>query len=181
MFCTNCGKKVDEEKMFCTFCGTKLGTANDANASGDSTKIFGIEKKKLLGYGINVAVGIAVIVAVIVKLVNSGPDLQAEAAGLLKQSLEETLEQNEELSQYVNVTEVKDCVLVKEEGNKYTGLAKAVYEAKKANSKGVRSSATVQYDFKVTYDGTNIMLQDGQASDAEHQKLLTLLTEIMSD
>lgn len=163
--------------MFCTFCGAKLGSTNDANASGDSTKIFGIDKKKLLGYGINVAVGIAVIIAVIIKLVNSGPDLQAEAAGLLKQSLE----QNEELSQYVNVKEVKDCVLVKEEGNKYTGLAKAVFEAKKANSKGVRSSATVQYDFKVTYDGTNIMLQDGQASDAEHQKLLTLLTEIMSD
>lgn len=177
MFCKNCGKQVDDGNEFCTFCGTKLGTSHDANVPGGSTKIFGIDKKKLLGYGSSVAVGIVSVIIAIIQLANLGPDLQAEAAALLKHSLQ----QNEALAQYVNVKEVKDCVLVKEEGNKYTGLAKAVFEAKKANSKGTRSTATVQYDFKAICDGTNIMLQDGQASDSEVQKLQALLDEIADE
>lgn len=52
MFCTKCGKKIDDDSRFCTYCGEKVTGGSVAISSQNTTKIYyqrGIHKKFAVG------------------------------------------------------------------------------------------------------------------------------------
>ena len=115
---------------------------------------------------------------------NSEQNLQKEATGLLRQSLVKNFAKGgteEGLSEYVRLTDVRDCVLVKEDKGRYSGLAQVEYTAKKVDAKGQRRRVIVQYHFKLLSDGENIMLQACAASGNEALKLIAFVSKLAGE
>lgn len=56
MYCTNCGKKLEDDLAFCTECGCKMGTTPTLNSSAtnSSDRIASYNKKSLWGYFVGV-------------------------------------------------------------------------------------------------------------------------------
>ena len=178
MFCTKCGTAIEDGKSVCPKCNAPIGVAAPMNPVRETqSMILGMDKKKFVKCAINI---VCVIIAFAVYFaidLSGGPDLQLEAPKLLKQALEE----NVELTKYVSVGEVKECVLVKESKNKHSGLAKVVFRAKKNDSKGRCASVIIQYGFDLLCDGDNIMLQNGVPSGSDETKLTEFLMNSMGE
>lgn len=187
MFCSKCGKNVDDGVGFCPSCGTKVGggvTACAQRPAGDSGKVSGAGRGKLVEYLVGAVFAVVVACGVLYRIMGTGPDLREEATGLLRGSLVEQFEKDEdtkEVAKYIKLTDVRDCVLVKESKGRYSGLAQAEYTANKVGKKGETRRVVVQYDFTLLYDGENIMLKNAEPSDSEVAKFTSFVEKLVEE
>ncbi len=187
MFCSKCGKNVDDGVGFCPSCGTKVGggvTACAQRPAGDSGKVSGAGRGKLVEYLVGAVFAVVVACGVLYRIMGTGPDLREEATGLLRGSLVEQFEKDEdtkEVAKYIKLTDVRDCVLVKESKGRYSGLVQAEYTANKVGKKGETRRVVVQYDFTLLYDGENIMLKNAEPSDSEVAKFTSFVEKLVEE
>ena len=187
MFCSKCGKNVDDGVGFCPSCGTKIGAGATACAqqpAGASGKVSGTGRSKLVEYLVGAVFAVVVAYGVLSRIMGTGPDLREEATGLLRKLVVKTFAENEdakEVAKYIKLTDVRDCVLVKESKGRYSGLAQAEFTANKVGKKGETRRVVVQYGFTLLYDGENIMLQNAEPSDSEVAKLTSLVEKLVEE
>lgn len=187
MFCSKCGKNVDDGVGFCPSCGTKIGAGATACAqqpAGASGKVSGTGRSKLVEYLVGAVFAVVVACGVLSRIMGTGPDLREEATGLLRKLVVKTFAENEdakEVAKYIKLTDVRDCVLVKESKGRYSGLAQAEFTANKVGKKGETRRVVVQYGFTLLYDGENIMLQNAEPSDSEVAKLTSLVEKLVEE
>lgn len=187
MFCSKCGKNVDDGVGFCPSCGTKVGggvTACAQRPAGDSGKVSGAGRGKLVEYLVGAVFAVVVACGVLYRIMGTGPDLREEATGLLRKLVVKTFAENEdakEVAKYIKLTDVRDCVLVKESKGRYSGLAQAEFTANKVGKKGETRRVVVQYGFTLLYDGENIMLQNAEPSDSEVAKLTSFVEKLVEE
>lgn len=187
MFCSKCGKNVDDGVGFCPSCGTKVGggvTACAQRPAGDSGKVSGAGRGKLVEYLVGAVFAVVVACGVLYRIMGTGPDLREEATGLLRGSLVEQFEKDEdtkEVAKYIKLTDVRDCFLMKEAGGRYSGSAQVEFTANKVGKKGETRRVVIQYDFTLLYDGENLMLKDIEVSDSEESKFTALMEQLAEE
>lgn len=187
MFCSKCGKNVNDGVGFCPSCGTKIGGGSTVCAqqpAGDSGKVSGADRGKLVECLVGAVFAVVVACGVLYRIMGTGPDLREEATELLRGSLVKQFQEDEdakEVAKYIKLTDVRDCALVKESKGRYSGLAQAEFTANKVGTKGETRRVVVQYDFTLLYDGENIMLQNAEASDSEVAKFTSLVEKLVEE
>lgn len=187
MFCSKCGKNVDDGVGFCPSCGAKVGGGAAACAqqpAGESGKVSGAGRGKFVEYLVGAVFAIVVACGVLYRIIGTGPDLREEATEMLKETLVDDFKKHGELekfAKYVKLTDVRDCYLVKQEKS-YEGLAEAEYTANKVGENGEARRVVIQYSFTLLYDGENMILQDAQvSSDVEESKLTSFLEGLATE
>ena len=98
-------------------------------------------------------------------LAGCSANVNEESAKVLKTSIENTWQQNG-FSAVFDIVEVKDCITVNVSGNKYEGTATVTIKRKDSNN-----TADTHWNFKVIFDGDNIMLEEGHINPAEYNEL----------
>lgn len=186
MFCTKCGKSVDENVKFCPGCGSSIEASASTTPIGENNG-----GKLLLKLGKVAGIAFCVIVGVVIAYfrhtkayaINSSENL-----AVIAKLITESIASNDELK---TVAKVRECTSVSldmnapmdslEDGHVrkvYKGLANVEMFPRKSswesndNIEYAESAITVRYDITVVDAGKEIALKSAEMRDSDWQALV---------
>ena len=186
MFCTKCGKSVDENVKFCPGCGASIEASASTTPIGENNG-----GKSLLKLGKVAGIAFCVIVGVVIAYfrhtkayaINSSENLS-----VIAKLITESIASNDELK---TVAKVRECTSVSldmnapmdslEDGHVrkvYKGLANVEMFPRKSswesndNIEYAESAITVRYDITVVDAGKEIALKSAEMRDSDWQALV---------